>query len=312
VNNASYFLKRLLYVIPVILGVCLLILILFSLGPDPALITLGKHATAEQVEDLRREWGLNLPFWQQYLNLIKTAFTFDFGYSIKTHQKIIDMIKLGAIPSLTVSVPAFLLSFIFSISISLFVAFFRGKWQDKFVVFLCVLLMSISSLAYILFAQYYFAFKLGWFEISGYEEGFPQFIPYVVLPILIWLVLSVGRDVRFYRTVILDEIYQDYVRTARAKGLGELKIMFKHVLKNAMVPILTYVVIQLPFLILGALLLESFFSIPGLGGLTINAINSTDFPVIRAVVILSSIMTIIFNTLTDFLYTVVDPRVRLK
>lgn len=311
-NNASYFLRRLLYVVPVILGVCLLILILFSLGPDPALITLGKHATAEQVEDLRREWGLNLPFWQQYLNLLKTAFTFDFGYSIKTHQKIIDMIKLGAVPSLTVSIPAFVLSFVTAISISLFVAFFRGKWQDKFVVFLCVLLMSISSLAYILFAQYYFAFKLGWFEISGYEEGFPNFIPYVVLPVLIWLVLSVGRDVRFYRTVILDEIYQDYVRTARAKGLGEIRIMFKHVLKNAMVPILTYVVIQLPFLILGALLLESFFSIPGLGGLTINAINNTDFPVIRAIVILSSIMTIVFNTLTDFLYTVVDPRVRLK
>lgn len=311
-SNFSYIFKRLLYVIPVLLGVCLLILVLFSLGPDPALITLGKHATVEQIQELRQEWGLHLPYWQQYLNLVKTAFTFDFGYSIKTHQQISDMLKQGAIPSLTVSVPAFVLSFIVSISISLFVAFFRGKWQDKSVVFICVLLMSISSLAYILFAQYYFAFKLGWFEISGYEEGFPNFIPYVALPVVIWLVLGVGRDVRFYRTVILDEIYQDYVRTARAKGLSEIKIMFKHVLKNAMVPILTYVVIQLPFLILGALLLESFFSIPGLGGLTMNAINTTDFPVIRAIVILSSILTIVFNTLTDFLYTVVDPRVRLK
>ncbi len=311
-SNFSYIFKRLLYVIPVLLGVCLLILILFSLGPDPALITLGKHATAEQIQELRHEWGLHLPYWHQYLNLVKTAFTFDFGYSIKTHQKISEMLRLGAIPSLTVSVPAFVLSFIVSISISLFVAFFRGKWQDKSVVFVCVLLMSISSLAYILFAQYYFAFKLGWFEISGYEEGFPHFIPYVALPVVIWLVLGVGRDVRFYRTVILDEVYQDYVRTARAKGLSEVKIMFKHVLKNAMVPILTYVVIQLPFLILGALLLESFFSIPGLGGLTMNAINTTDFPVIRAIVILSAILTILFNTLTDFLYTVVDPRVRLK
>lgn len=311
-SNYAYILRRLLYIVPVLLGVCLLILVLFSLGPDPALITLGKHATAEQIQELREEWGLNLPYWQQYLRLLKTAFTFDFGYSIKTHQKISDMLAAGAIPSLTVSVPAFVLSFLFSISISLFVAFFRGKWQDKSIVFLCVMLMSISSLAYILFAQYYFAFKLGWFEISGYEEGFPYFIPYVVLPVCIWLVLSVGRDVRFYRTIILDEMYQDYVRTARAKGLGESVIMFKHVLKNTMVPILTYVVIQLPFLILGALLLESFFSIPGLGGVTMNAINTTDFPVLRAIVILSAIVTIVFNTLTDFLYTVVDPRVRLK
>ena len=127
-SNFSYIFKRLLYVIPVLLGVCLLILILFSLGPDPALITLGKHATAEQIQELRHEWGLHLPYWHQYLNLVKTAFTFDFGYSIKTHQKISEMLRLGAIPSLTVSVPAFVLSFIVSISISLFVAFFLCRF----------------------------------------------------------------------------------------------------------------------------------------------------------------------------------------
>ncbi|MFT6604150.1 MAG: peptide/nickel transport system permease protein [Bacteriovoracaceae bacterium] len=173
-------------------------------------------------------------------------------------------------------------------------------------------MMSISSLAYILFGQWFFAFKLGLFEISGYEFGFPYFIPYVILPVLIWVMLGIGPDVRFYRTIILDEIYQDYVRTARAKGLSENMIMFKHVLKNAMIPIITYVIIQIPFLILGALLLETFFSIPGLGGIVLSAINSSDFPVVKAMTILISVAYIIFSVLTDVMYTLVDPRVRLK
>ncbi len=172
--------------------------------------------------------------------------------------------------------------------------------------------MSISSLAYILFGQWFFAYKLGWFEISGYESGFPNFIPYVLLPTFIWIILSIGPEVRFYRTVILDEIYQDYVRTARAKGLTEFTILFKHILKNAMIPIITSVVIEIPFLILGALLLENFFSIPGLGGMTLNAINSSDFPVIKAMTVLSSVGYVIFSLISDVLYTLVDPRIRLK
>jgi peptide/nickel transport system permease protein len=172
--------------------------------------------------------------------------------------------------------------------------------------------MSISSLAYILFGQWFFGYKLGWFEISGYEHGFPQFVPYVILPILLYVVIEVGPDTRFFRTVILDEVYQDYVRTARAKGLGEIKIMFKHVLKNTLVPVLTYVIIQIPFLILGLLLVETFFSIPGLGGMTVKAINTSDFPVIKAMTILSAMGFIVFSVITDVMYTVVDPRMRLK
>lgn len=312
-NLYSYVLRRLLYVIPVLLGVCLIIYFLFNVvSPDPTLIMLGKHATAKQMAELRTELGLDRAWWLQYFDVVKSAFTFDFGRSWSTKQEIVEMIKQGAIPSLTVTLPAFTLATVISISISLFVAFYRGTSIDKFVVFLCVALMSISSLAYILFGQWFFAYKLGWFEISGYEFGFPYFIPYVLLPIVIWVVLSLGPDVRFYRTIMLDEIYQDYVRTARAKGLSEKMIMFKHVLKNAMVSIITYVVIQLPFLILGALLIESFFSIPGLGGITLNAINSSDFPVIRAMTVLSAVAYIVFGVLTDVLYTVVDPRVRLK
>lgn len=312
-NIYVYVIRRLLYVIPVLLGVCLIIFFLFNVvSPDPTLIMLGKHASAQQMAELRVELGLDRAWYIQYFDIVKSAFTFDFGRSWSTKQEIIEMIKQGAPASLSLSLPAFILSTITAISISLLVSFYRGGWFDRIVVFGCVAMMSISSLAYILFGQWFFAYKLGWFEISGYESGFPDFVPYVALPILIWLILSLGPDVRFYRTIMLDEVYQDYVRTARAKGLSERVILFKHVLKNAMVSIITFVIIQLPFLILGALLLESFFSIPGLGGITLNAINSSDFPVIRAMTVMISVAYIFFSVFTDVLYTVVDPRVRLK
>lgn len=312
-NLWQYILRRLFYIIPTILGVSLIIFIIFNVvAPDPALIMLGKHASVAQIAELRNELGLNKPMWAQYLDIVKSAFTFEFGRSWTTKQEIMQMIKNGAIPSLTLTLPAFVLSTIIAISISLVVSFFRGQWIDKCAVFFCVLLMSVTSLAYILFGQWFFAYKLGWFEISGYESGFPDFVPYVVLPIIIWIILSIGPDVRFYRTVMLDEIYQDYVRTAKAKGLSERVILFKHVLKNAMIPIITFVIIQIPFLILGALLLESFFSIPGLGGITLNGVYNSDFPVIKAMTILTAMAYIIFSVITDVLYTVVDPRVRLK
>ncbi|MFI5389801.1 MAG: ABC transporter permease [Bacteriovoracales bacterium] len=311
-NIYLYTFRRLLYLIPILLGVCAIIFVLFNLvTPDPAMIMLGKHATVEQIAELRHELGLDRSWILQYLDVVRSAVTFDFGRSWSTKQEIISMIKSGAIPSLSVTVPSFILSLMVSITVSLMVAFYRGKWLDKMTVFLCVSLMSISSLAYILFGQWFFAYKLGWFEISGYEYGFPHFVPYVILPIIIWIILGLGSEIRFFRTILLDEIYQDYVRTARAKGLTEKLILFKHVLKNAMIPIITFTIIEIPFLILGALLLESFFSIPGLGAMTLNAINSSDFPVIKAMTILSAVAYIIFSVLTDVCYTLVDPRVRL-
>jgi len=311
-NIYLYALRRLLYIIPILLGVCAIIFVLFNLvTPDPAMIMLGKHATIAQIAELRHELGLDRSWFLQYLDVVKSAVTFDFGRSWSTKQEIVTMIKSGAIPSLSVTVPSFVLSLMISIVISLMVAFYRGKLLDKLTVFLCVSMMSISSLAYILFGQWFFAYKLGWFEISGYEYGFPAFVPYVVLPIIIWIILGLGSEIRFFRTILLDEIYQDYVRTARAKGLTENVILFKHVLKNAMIPIITYTIIEIPFLILGALLLESFFSIPGLGAMTLNAINSSDFPVIKAMTILSAVAYIVFSVITDVCYTLVDPRMRL-
>lgn len=312
-NIYVYSIRRLLYLIPILLGVSLIVFILFHVvAGDPTIILLGKHATAKQMAELRHELGLDRPWLIQYLDIVRSAFTFDFGRSWSTNQQISKMIKEGAEVSLTLAIPAFFISTVLSIIISLFVAFFRGKLIDRGTVILCVALMSVSSLAYILFGQWFFAYTLGWFEISGYDYGFPNYLPYIILPSIIWIILSIGPDVRFYRTVILDEMYQDYVRTAKAKGLSDTVILFKHVLKNAMIPIITNVVIALPFLILGSLLLESFFSIPGLGGITLNAINSSDFPVVKAMTILSSVGYIVFSVITDILYTFVDPRVRLK
>jgi peptide/nickel transport system permease protein len=309
----KYIIRRLLYLIPVLLGVSLIIFLLFNVvSGDPTAVLLGKNATARQMEDLRAQLGLNKPLFDQYLDVVRSAFTFDFGRSWATKQEITTMIKNGAYPSLCLTVPAFIIATIFSLLISIVVAYYRGKGIDVFVRVLCIAGVSISALAYILFFQYVFAYKLGWFEISGFEYGFPDFIPYIALPAIIFILLSLGPDVRFFRTVILDEIYQDYVRTARAKGLTEVTVLLKHVLRNAMIPIITYTMIQIPTLILGALLLENFFGIPGLGGITLNALNSSDFPVIKAMAILSSVLYILLSLLTDIMYTFVDPRVKLK
>lgn len=309
----KYIIRRLLYLIPVLLGVSFIIFVLFNLvSGDPTAVLLGKNATAKQMMELREQLGLNKPLLDQYLDVVKSAFTFDFGRSWATKQEISQMIIQGAYPSLCLTLPAFVIATVLSLIVSLVVAFYRGKGIDLFVRIMCIAGVSISALAYILFFQYFFAYKLGWFEISGFEYGFPDFVPYIALPAIIFVLLSLGPDVRFFRTVILDEIYQDYVRTARAKGLSEVVVLLKHVLRNALIPIITYVVIQIPSLILGALLLENFFSIPGLGGITLNALNSSDFPVIKAMAILSSVLYIILSLVTDILYTIADPRVKLK
>ncbi len=312
-GNWNYIIRRLLYLIPVLLGVCFLVFVLFNVtAGDPVLMLLGKHGSPEQAAALREQLGLNQSYFMQYIDIVKSAFTFDFGRSWSTKQEISAMMVQGAIPSLTLSLPAFFIATFTGIFFAIVVAYYRGKGIDLFIRVTCIAMMSISSLVYILVFQYLLAYKWGLFEISGYEFGFPNFLYYIALPVVIWVILSLGPDIRFYRTLILDEIYQDYVRTAKAKGLGEKAILFKHVLRNAMIPIVTYTVVQLPFLLLGALLLESFFSIPGLGGMTITALNSSDFPVLKAITILSAIAYIIFTLIQDIVYTVVDPRVKLQ
>lgn len=309
----SYIVRRIVGTIPTLLGIALITFLLFNLvGGDPTYQMLGKHATAEQITEIRHEYGFDLPLYQQFFRFLGEIVTMDFGRSYATKQHISDMIKSGILPSLSLTIPAFMITNFLAILIGLVVAYFRGRPIDKILLFLCVVGMSVPMLAYILFGQYFFAYVLDWFPISGYEPSFPDFLGYVALPAILYMLVSLGYEVRFYRTAILEEVSQDYVRTARAKGLTDKVIFLKHVLKNSMVPIITNLIIELPFLILGAFLLESFFGIPGLGGITINAVHNSDFPVIKAMTIMTSFLYIAFSLLTDVLYTLVDPRVSLK
>jgi peptide/nickel transport system permease protein len=308
-----YVVRKLLNSIPVLFGVAVIIFVLFNwVGGDPTYQMLGRHATASQVAELRHEYGFDQPKYIQFAQYLKQIVTFDYGRSYATKQPIGGMILEGIGPSLTLMIPAFTITTILAIFIGLLVAYYRGKLVDKVVVIFCVFGMSLPMLAYILFGQYFFAYKMGWFPISGFETTWPERMTSVALPMIIFVMVSLGYDVRFYRTAILEECNQDYVRTARAKGVSEFKIFFKHVLKNSMVPILTNVVIEIPLLILGAFLLESFFGIPGLGSITIDAVHNSDFPVIKAMTTLSAVLFIIGNLATDLLYTLVDPRVSLE
>lgn len=309
----NFIIRRVLYMVPILFGIALITFFLFNVvGNDPVLVMLGKHANPQTIADLRAELGLDLPMWKQFLNYLGDIVRFDYGRSYSTKQDIVQMMWDTAPVSLALAVPGFLISLVLSISMALFVAFWRGTWIDKLLVVTSVLLISVPSLAYILFGQYFLSFQLGWFPISGFSWYFPEVISFLALPVIIWVVLSLGGDLRFYRTVMLDEINQDYIRTARSKGLAERVVMFKHVLKNAMIPIITTVVLQIPSLITGALLLESFFGIPGMGSLSVDAVNTADLPVIKAEVMILSMFYMVFNLISDLCYSWADPRITLK
>ena len=309
----AYLIRKILNTIPIILGVALLLFVLLNVvGGDPTYQMLGKHANAQQISALRREYGFDQPLYIQFGMYLKQIATFDYGDSYAYKRPITDMILEGVGPSLSLLVPAFFLTTVLAVLISLLVAYYRGTWIDKLTVVGCVTGMSVSILAYVLFGQYILAYKLGLFPVSGYEPAWPDRIQYLMLPMTIWIAVSIGGEVRFYRTAVLEEIGQDYVRTARAKGLSERMVFLKHVLKNSMVPIVTNVVLEIPLLILGSFVLESFFSIPGLGNITIEAFHNSDFPVIKAMATFVSLLFIVGNVATDIVYTLVDPRVRLS
>lgn len=309
----KYILRRLAYVIPIMMGVTLFIFILFNVAAgDPTPVLLGKYATAQQMEELRHELGLDKPLFYQYLDLLKSIFSFDLGRSWKSKQLIINMLIQGIKNSLTITVPVFCISGAIAIAVSLFLTTLRNKIYDRLVVISCVILMSISILAYILFGQWFLAFKLGLFEICGYEAGFPYFIPYVILPVIIGVILGLGHDIRYYRSIIMDEASQDYVRTAKAKGLPTNTILFKHILRNAMIPIVGNALAQLPSLVIGSIVVENFFSIPGFGNIILQAIYNSDLPVIKAATILIALSCIFFNILSDVVCVILDPRVRFS
>ncbi|HDL77139.1 MAG TPA: ABC transporter permease [Lentisphaerae bacterium] len=231
----------------------------------------------------------------------------DLGVSYATNQRVSRMLLDGLVPSLTLTIPIFVGGLVLAVFVALICAYLRDTVVDRFFVVFSVALMSINYLVWIVGGQYLLGYRLGWFPVWGYESW-----RYLLLPVLIGIVRGLGADIRFYRTVMLDEMYRDYVRTAEAKGVSRAGILFRHVLKNAMVPIVTTTVIAIPFLYTGSLLLESFFGIPGLGYLGVNAINSSDVDVVRALVLIGSILYVLANLLTDVCYALVDPRVRLR
>jgi peptide/nickel transport system permease protein len=306
-----YLWRRLWQTVPVILGVAMLTFLLFhAFAPDPVRAALGQHANAQSIAALERQWGLDRPLPQQFVLFLGQIVTFDFGRSYVTGDDLATLIGHGALVSLAVTLPPFVAGLLVSVALALVIAYHRGGWVDRLTRAFFVAGMSISSLVYVLVMQYVFAFKLGWFPISGFERGWSG-IGYLLLPWLILLVVSIGPDTRLYRGVLLEEARADHVRTARAKGASEARVLVRHILPNAAVPILTNTVVAVPFLILGSLLLERFFSIPGIGDLVVAALANGDFPVLKAVTVLSALALVAFNLVTDLLYAWADPRVRL-
>ena len=323
----AYIIRRLLYVVPTLLGVNVLVFVLFFMVNTPddmARQALGeKNMDPLQVERWKEAHGYEVPlFWNGKASgmqkLTQTIFFRkslamlwgNFGHSDMTQESIGGEIRRRALPSLCVSTPIFLATLLINIILAMIVATKRGSVSDLVTQFLCVALMSISGLIYIIAGQYFFAKLLRWTPVSGFLQGVDMW-KFLVLPILVGTVSGIGGGVRLYRTLFLEEINRDYVRTARAKGLAESQILFLHVLKNAMIPILTNVPLQLLTLMMGNMLLENFFSIPGLGGYTITALGAQDFAIVRAMVFLGSVLYIIGLLLADICYSIVDPRIRL-
>ena len=310
----AYVFRRLWQMIPTMLGVVLLVFILFNLfGGDPAYVLAGKISNPEQIENIRRQLGVDQPYYVQLGIFLKQIVTANFGASWSTNEKVSNILATRLGPSLTVLVPLLIIDTFLAIGLALAVAYVRGSLTDRAVMIVCTVGLSISVLVYIIVFQYFFAYKLGWFPVQGWGNSFWENLwTYARLPILIGLVVSIAPNLRLYRTFFLDEINQDYVRTARAKGLSENRIMWLHVLRNASVPIITHLMAGLPGLLLGAFLIERFFSIPGIGREAILAVERSDFPVIKALTVYVAFATMASNLLADLMYKAADPRVQLK
>lgn len=323
---SAYIIRRLLYALPILIGVNALTFVLFFVvnsTDDMARMHLGnKRVTDEAILAWKQEHGYDKPLLINRAEQGVDAFTetilfekslrlfvFDFGLS-DSGRDIGHDISQRMWPSLAIAVPTLIVGLAINITFALLLAFFRATYLDFWGVVLCVAMMSISGLFYIIGGQFLVGKLLNLVPISGYDTGWAAW-KFMVLPVIVGVIGSVGSGTRWYRTLFLEEINRDYVRTARAKGLSEQLVLFRHVLRNAMIPILTGVVVILPLLFIGSLLTESFFGIPGLGSYTIDAINRQDFAIVRAMVFLGAVLYIIGLLLTDISYTIADPRVRL-
>jgi peptide/nickel transport system permease protein len=310
----SYLIRRLWQIIPTLFGVMLLIFILFNyVGGDPAYVLAGKIPNPDVIANIRHQLGVDQPYWMQFLIFAKQVFTFDFGRSWSTNEAVSHVLLTRIGPTLTIMIPALILETVLAVALALLVAYVRGSLTDRLVMIVCTVAMSISFLVYIVVFQWLLGFRLGWFPVQGWSTDFiTNLTRYTPLPAMLAIFVGLAPALRLYRSFILDEMNHDYVRTARAKGLTETRVMLKHVLRNALIPILTNVAVYLPGMFVGEFLLEVFFSVPGLGREVVQAVGRSDFPVIKAVTVYLAMLTMLVNLLVDVLYRYVDPRVSFK
>jgi peptide/nickel transport system permease protein len=311
----TYIIRRVLYAIPILIGVSLLTFILFYASATPDTIARrnlsAKNPTRKQLDQWKQQHGYDKPLPQQFVSHMKGLLLLRFGNSDANGEDIWGRIRVSAFPSFLVAFLAFFLGLLVSIVLALAQAYFRGTYLDYYGTFLTVLLLSIVYVVYIIAFQFILAKILKYFPIAGYQSG-RDALRFVLLPVMVQVVAGLGGGVRQFRTFLLEQMGQDYVRTARAKGVSESAILFKHVLKNAAIPILTVTVATIPLLFTGSILAESFFGIPGLGNYLFDAIGSQDFAVVRAMVYFGTLLVIFGYILTDISYALFDPRVRLE
>ena len=322
-----YLIRRTLYAIPILIGVNLITFVLFFVVNPPdnmARIHLGvKRVTPEAIAKWKQDHGYDKPvLWNAsasgaakltntiFFDKSLALFAFNFGRADDGRDISAD-IQQRMWPSLAIALPLFLVGILINVTFAMVLAFFRGSYLDLLGVVTCIILLSISTLFYVIGGQYVIGKLLNLTPISGYDTGVAA-AKFLILPVIVGIVSGIGGSTRLYRSIFIEEISKDYIRTARAKGLSEVRVLFKHGLKNALIPILTGVVVIIPSLFLGSLILESFFGVPGLGSYTIDGIRSQDFGIVRAMVFLGSFLYIVGLILTDVSYTLVDPRVRLE
>lgn len=310
-----YIIRRILYAVPILIGVILFTFVLFYRVSSPELIARRnmsvRNPTPKQIKRWIHERGYDKPAGELFKEHMMGMLLFRFGNSDKTKEPIIDRIKEGVGPSSEIAGMVVLTSLVAGLTLAMVVAYFRGTYVDTAGTLVCVALMSVVYVVYVMALQFLLGKLLHYGPLAGFQRG-PESWRFVVLPVIIGVIAKLGTDVRLYRTFLLEEMNQDYVRTARAKGLREGVVLFKHVLKNAMIPVVTSTVSTIPLLILGSIILESFFAIPGLGTYLQDAIVGQDFAVVRAMVYLGTVLYIVGLIVTDVLYAALDPRLRFE
>lgn len=310
----AYVVRRVLQMIPTIFGVMLLLFILFNwVGGDPSYILAGKSMNAQTLANIRAQLGLDKSQLAQFMIFVRQVVTLDFGISWSNQQPVSSILAARVGPSVMLTGCIMAISTTLAVGTASAVAYVRGSLTDRIITLICTAAMSISALVYIIAGQFWLAHMFKWFPVIGWSDSLiTNLVTYLPLPVLLGVIVSLAPDLRFYRSCFVEEMNHDYVRTARAKGLSEPKIMLKHVMRNALIPVVTSIMMSLPYLLVGALLLETFFAIPGMGREVILAVDKSDFPVIKAITIYIALATMVFNLLADVVYKLIDPRVQLK